>query len=311
MIIFIYGEDTFRSRQKLSEIIEEYKKKSKSGLSLKSFDGQELDFQSLKEEIRQASMFEENKLLILRNPISNQKLKEDILEAAKELLSSKDVFLFYQEGQIRKNDKLLSLIKKQGKVQEFSPLDGQNLRNWYKKEFGRYRAEISTEALNRLVEFVGDDLWRASLEVQKLFNFKKGKRIDREDVELLVKPKLETDIFKTIDAIAKKDKKTALTLIHKHLEKGDHPLYLLTMINYQFRNLLLVKDLIEKREPYSAILRKSQLHPFVVRKSLAQARSFSLPELKKIYQKIFQADLSIKTGKTEAKAALDILIVSF
>jgi len=83
------------------------------------------------------------------------------------------------------------------------------------------------------------------------------------------------------------------------------------MINYQFRNLLLVKDLIEKREPYSAILRKSQLHPFVVRKSLAQARSFSLPELKKIYQKIFQADLSIKTGKTEAKAALDILIVSF
>ena len=33
-----------------------------------------------------------------------------------------------------------------------------------------------------------------------------------------------------------------------------------------------------------------------------------MPELKKIYQKIFQIDLDIKTGKIEAETALDLLL---
>jgi len=127
-------------------------------------------------------------------------------------------------------------------------------------------------------------------------------------VELMVKPKIEADIFKTIDALAQRNKKQALYLIRKHLEKGDPPLYILSMINFQFRNLLVVKDLIERQKPYYAILKITKLHPFVVRKSYEQAGKFTLPELKKIYQKIFQADLSIKTGRMEPETALDLFL---
>jgi len=35
----------------------------------------------------------------------------------------------------------------------------------------------------------------------------------------------ENDIFKTIDALASKDKKLALFLLHKHLDNGDNALY--------------------------------------------------------------------------------------
>ena len=44
MTILLYGLDTYRSRQKLNEIIENYKKVRKSGLNLRFFDGKELDF---------------------------------------------------------------------------------------------------------------------------------------------------------------------------------------------------------------------------------------------------------------------------
>ena len=124
----------------------------------------------------------------------------------------------------------------------------------------------------------------------------------------MVRSKIETDIFKTIDAIAEKNKKRALELLHKHLEKGDSPLYLLSMINYQFRNLLIVKDFIERCKPYNIILRKSGLHPFVVKKSYYQSQKFSFQELKKIYRKVFQIDLNIKTGRIESEMALDLLI---
>ena len=44
MTIFIYGQDTYRSRLKLSEIVEHYKKIHKSGLNLKYFDIKFLKF---------------------------------------------------------------------------------------------------------------------------------------------------------------------------------------------------------------------------------------------------------------------------
>ena len=97
-------------------------------------------------------------------------------------------------------------------------------------------------------------------------------------------------------------------LLKAHLEKGDNPLYLFSMINYQFRNLLVVKDLIERNRPYYTISKTSNLHPFVVRKSYEQAGKFSFPELKKIYRKIFQVDLAIKTGKINPETGLDLLL---
>jgi DNA polymerase-3 subunit delta len=151
-----------------------------------------------------------------------------------------------------------------------------------------------------------------SNEIKKLVAYTENKKIEVKDIELLVRPKIETDIFKTIDALASKNKKPALELIHKHLEKGDSPLYLLTMINFQFRNLLTVKSYELGSEFYANYMRiltkELGMHPYVVRKTLWQARKFSLEELKKIYQKIFEADLAIKTGRIEPVTALDMLI---
>ena len=123
----------------------------------------------------------------------------------------------------------------------------------------------------------------------------------------MVKPNIENDIFKTIDALASKNKKLALSLLHKHLDNGDFPLYLLSMIAYQFRNLLTIKEL-QSTQSYATIAKKSGLHPFVVQKSYYLCNQFSVEQLKKIYQRIFQVDLDIKTGKIEAETALDLLL---
>lgn len=80
------------------------------------------------------------------------------------------------------------------------------------------------------------------------------------------------------------------------------------MINFQFRNLLIVKDLIQKyRSPYIPS-KVTNLHPYVIKKSCSLAQKFTIQELKKIYQKIFQVDLDIKTGRVEPEVALDLLI---
>ena len=304
MIIFLYGQDTYRLQQKLREIVEYYKRVHRSGVNLKFFEQKNLNYQDFQEQFRQSPMFKEKKLVILKNIFPNQEFTTPFLKNSKKFTSSTDVIVFYQAGSVPSGHPLFKFLVKNAKSQEFGFLERRKLRNWIKKELEKLSTKADFQAIEKLINFVGNDLWQFSNEIKKLDTFKKGKKIELKDVELLVKPKIETDIFKTIDAISLKNKKLAINLIHKHLEKGDNPLYLLSMINFQFRNIFEVKDLMEKKKP----LALSHLHPYLIEKSSWQARKFTLQELKKIYRKLFEVDYKIKTGKIEPQLGLDLLI---
>ncbi len=308
MIIFLYGKDTYRSKRKLKEIIDRYKKAHKRGLNINFLDLKEEGFEGFNDSIRQTSMFKEKKLQVVLNPFSDKLFKEKFLEKKEDFLNSEDIIVLFEEGEVRKNDKLLKFLKEKAKTQDFSLLSGLKLLSWIKKEFERRGFKITSRVADKMASFVGNDLWRMENEISKLTSYKKGEEIKEEDVDLLVKPEIETDIFKTIDAIAQKNKKKALSFMHNHLEKGDSPPYLLSMIGYQIRNILSVKEMTERNFSYNEAFKKTGLHPFVFKKSYYQSSSFSLSELKKIYQKIFEADLSIKVGKIDPETALDLIV---
>jgi len=309
MIYFIYGEDSYRSKRKLEEIVAGYKKVHKSGLNLIYINAEQTDFKDFDSSLRTNSMFDEKKLIVLKNSFGNAKFCEDLLENIKELNETKNIVVIYESEMPDQRTKFFKALQKFVKCQEFKFLQPALLKKWVINEFDSNEAKISLDALNLLINFVGNDLWQMSAEIKKLSCYKQGSGlIKKEDVQLLVKPNIESDIFKTIDALASKDKKKALALVREHLENGDHPLYLLSMITYQFRNLLIIKELQELKTSYALIVKKSGLHPFVVQKTSYLCNRFSMPQLKKIYQKIFQVDSSIKTGKVEPETALNLLI---
>jgi DNA polymerase III subunit delta len=309
MIFFLYGSDNYRSKKKLEEIIEQYKNTHKKGLSLMYFDGEKLNFQDFWNDFNIISMFKEKKLAVLNNIFSNKSLKEDFLKNEKKLTDSENIVVIYEEKEIPETDLLFKSLKKNSKLQKFDFLEGEKLKNWVKEEFEKYKTKADSRVIQILINFIGNDLWQFSGEIKKLSAYKsKTKEIEEKDIVSLIKPKIESDIFKTIDALSSKNTKMALFLIHKHLEKGDNPNYLLSMIKFQFQNLLIIKELYEKGVPIYNFAKLTKIHPFVVRKSIDLSKKFTLQELKKIYQKIFQIDLEIKTGKIDPEVALDLFL---
>lgn len=308
MIYFIYGEDSYRAKRKLEEIILGYKKVHKSGLNLIYIDTDETNFKDFYSNLKITSMFAEKKLIVLKNVFSDAKFQEDFLENVKSLEDAKDIIVIYEDTAPDQRTKLFKVLQKHAKCQECNYLQPAALKKWVNQEFEKNKVKINPDALDLIANLIPSDLWKMVNEINKLSNYKSGSVVKKEDVELLVKSNIENDIFKTIDALVSKDKKQALSLLHKQLEDGDAPLYLLSMIAYQFRNLLIIKELQDARTPYNIMAKKSGLHPFVVQKSYYMCSQFSMPKLKKIYQKIFQADSDIKTGKIEAETALDLLL---
>ena len=249
MIIFLYGEDYFRSLQKLKEIIARYKDLHKTGLNLKFFDFKINSFEDFKDQFQTKSMFKEKRLFVLKDAFSNLQFKQKFEKQKKCFLSSQNVILFHEKKNISEEDSFFLFLKKEAKCQKFKYLNSKELEGWIKTESARLKLEIDKSAIMLLIEYIGNDLWRLSNELQKLTDYKWNStkiEITKEDIRKLVRQKIETNIFKTIDFIAKKEKEKAVSLIKKHLQKGDSPLYLLTMINFQFRNYFLLKSLVKK-----------------------------------------------------------------
>jgi len=327
MVFFFYGPDDFRLKEKLDSMIKEYKARHQGGLDLAIFDFEEVDFEKFRIFFESYSMFSEKKLGVAKNIFSaSSDKKEKFLEFLKKsgLAKDKESFLAVAENlkmpeERKKTAKyILSdeasknifsfLTSKPVLAEEFEVLQGVKLENWIKKRAEKEGAKINDRAVKKLIEFAGADLWRLKSELEKLASFRSGELIGEKDVDELVNSRVETDIFKTVDALAGRQRATAFRLLRRHLLQGESEIYLLSMLAYQFRNLLVVKDQTERGEPFYALQKKLKMHPFVLRKTFDQSKNFSFSALKNIYSRLEDIDQAVKTGRLEGQTALDLLV---
>ena len=251
MLIFLYGEDDFSSREKLAQIQDKFLEKNISGANLNVIDFRENNRKiKLSDAAGSGSLFSSKQLIIVKNILTSgdsgaQIEVLDFLKTKKPIIESQDVFIAFWESEVPKgkND-LFQFLLKNSKKQKFDKLEGAKLENWIVKKARDLNssARFSKGALNKLVAYSGEDLFRLENEIRKLADFKKSEMISDEDVELLVKAKIDSNIFETIEAMSGGNKKTAMKLLRNQLEKGEDPIYVLSMYVYQFRNLLKVGE---------------------------------------------------------------------
>lgn len=255
-----------------------------------------------RESTNTISMFNEKKLIVIENIFSApQDVQKEILGFLKNKKTEKDeniTMIFWTEESDEKNE-LFKFLKAAAKIQEFKELRGVQLRNWIKDYVSEQDGKIDTRALDKLIEYIGGDLWRMTNEINKLLNY--NNEIQSESVELLVKPEIDLNIFDLVDALGQKNKVKALNLFNQHLGKGADEFYILSMIIYQLRNLIKIK---------STPVAKLGLHPYVIRKTLYQAKNFTFEELKKIYYQLMTIDLEAKTGQAELMTALELFLTA-
>jgi DNA polymerase III delta subunit len=91
MIIFLYGEDTFRSRQKLIELKEKFLREvDRTGNSLITLDGDSINMEKLNESIATPSLFARKRMVIIERILGHKSkiLLDQILEYLKNNFSS-------------------------------------------------------------------------------------------------------------------------------------------------------------------------------------------------------------------------------
>lgn len=320
MIIFLYGEDTYRSSQKLKEIKDKFLKEvDESGMNITTLEGAGLKFEEFNQQIKASPFLARKRMIIVKNLISDNKSKDiqkeivDLLNQGKEKSDNENILVFWEStdhSKSKSKNALWDRLVKEKFAQEFKALSPAQLNSWIKQELESDGGKIEPSAIPVLAATVGNDLWQMKNEITKLVNFRKDEIIRLDDIESMVKAKYDDDIFKLVDALGNKNKKQALKLISDQLNLGSDEIYLLSMLIRQFRIILLIKSLqnthgnITKEQ----IAKELKLHPFVAQKALYQSKNFEINKLKQIYNYLLRIDREIKTSNIKPKLQFDILI---
>lgn len=319
MIIFVYGDDTFRVQEKVKQLVRAFREKfDPTGLNVAEFAGGKNGFKigEVLGAVHALPFFGQKRMVVVRDFIDTIKKGEMIawVEGLKKTPDS-TIVVFWEstEPQALEKQPLFTALKGTAEVYHypFPQLQDTQLSHWVQARVKERGGAIDVAALRALVERVGADLWQMDNEISKLVAYAHGQPITGIMVDELVHANFEGKIFQLIDAVSQRRPADAIRLLQEERWSGANDHYLLTMLGRQVRILLGARALLDEnpRTTKDELARVLDLHPFVAQKALIQARGFSLAHLKTVHDLLFEFDVAMKTGNIDADLAVDLTTV--
>lgn len=332
MIIFLFGPDTYRSKQKLNKLKEKFvKKNGGKNANISVLDFENLDLNELRKNFLSHGLFSEKRLIIVNGLLSTSLLKknleekENLFEEIKKIIkgTKKDnVFIFWDreidEKKLTPTQKqIFQFLKKESFCEEFKFLTPAETKKWIKKYLIEQKIQIESAAVDFLFEIYSHNLWALHNELDKIIAWNpssKNNLVKLNDIKKIIISKFEQNIWQFIDALGQRKKSLALKILADLLEQDIDVGKIIALIAYQCRIIIRIKFYLEKQKnskPNNYQLAKElAIHPFACQKALKQEKNYSLEELKKIYQQLLETDFLRKTKKIDPQSLLDLLIVN-
>lgn len=296
MFYLFFGEDTFQSRRRLHEFLEEASKSSRrSCVWLAAGDVAESSFGEL---LRTASLFGERKIFVCENILKEEEAADFIVKNIKACAGSENIFVFWEEEM---GAPLAGALKKHAeKAEEFKFLPPGKIRAWLENEAAGKKISLPAGLKEELAKRHGSDLWSLSQELEKYCLAGKTDSLSENKKE-------ETNIFRITDAVASRDKGRAWLLFRRAIMNGMDAEEIFWKIAWQVKNLLLIKKmgLVSEKK----ILEETRLHSYVIKKTASASRLFTEEELSRYSSELVGLYHDSRRGLADFDAGVEKFLI--
>ncbi len=223
------------------------------------------------------------------------------------------VIVFCVRGKADGRKKLYQALKKKARIVSFDPLDDGELAQWIARTLKKEGKKISKAACQRLWFSAGRDLTLLNNEIGKLTAYAGDREeVTEADVDAICVQSTEYKVFDMADALLSGQGGKALRMLDGLLRDGEERLMLLSLLGRQCRQLRYAKALAAAGSQPGEIAGKLGVPPFVARKTLDMARSYTLEQLGKMARLCLDSEYLVKSGQlsdagTLEKVMLEIL----
>jgi DNA polymerase III subunit delta len=198
-------------------------------------------------------------------------------------------------GLVTKIDKRLKLYAQLSKKGLLHVLEApRQVGPWVRAEAQAKNVRIEPNAVNRLIDTVGNDLSRLSLSLEQLGLYAGDRPVTSDDVDDLIADTRERSVFELTDAIGAADRPRAIAAVSSLCDQRESAVGVVVMLARHIRQLSVLHHLRATNVARPQWAQAIGVPPFIVDKLAAQARSYTPAALAVATQRLATVDRALK-----------------
>lgn len=321
VIFILHGDDKMAAEAFIDGLVSRMGDPGMAELNTNHLDGRIASDEDIRTAALAMPFLSDRRLVILANPLARLnnpasherfiKLLDGLPDTTALVLVIEDHLHFRGWEVLKPGHWLLKWVPTAGKrvlLRECSLPGAREMPGWIIKQAQAAGGKFTQEAALALADHTGSDTALAAQEIDKLLTYVNGhlRPVEMEDVDLLVVTGGPVNVFKMVEALAERNSRQSVRLLHSLLAETD-PSHLFGLIVRQFRFLLQIREILDEGGDQNQVVREVKGLTYASQ-YVSQARRFTQAELDAIHHRLIELDEAIKTSQVPDELALELLV---
>jgi DNA polymerase-3 subunit delta len=304
---FFHGEAEFLREQAVAQVVAAYLEPATRDFNLDQVRGAEVDPDALASLLATPPMMAGHRVVVVRDAQGLTPRGREVAEAAVKQPPPGLALVLSAAIPSGSKAKFYDELKRHARSVEFAPLSAEEAPGWLLEEArSEHGVELEPEAARAMVAANGVELGVLGAELRKLVSYAGGRsRLTLDDVRAVGGALPRQDRYAWFDLVAERRFDAAIAALPVLLEQGENGVGLLIGLGGVMLRLGLACA------GGQAAL-DAELKPFqrwMARKSLAQARRWTLGEVDRALTELLRTDRLLKSASLGDRAAMEELLL--
>lgn len=305
-VYLLFGEEDFLKKSYKNQLRDAIA--GEDTMNYNYFQGKGLDVKEIISLADTMPFFADRRLILLEDTgFFKSAAGEELVDYLPQMPDS--TCMIFVESEVDKRNRLYKKVKDLGYAAELSRQDASQLARWAGRILAKDGKKITGRTMELFLASAGDDMENIHMELEKLICYVGDREVvTDEDVQAICTVHVTSRIFDMVGAIVAGNTRKAMDLYEDLLTLKEPPMRILYLIARQFNQILQVKELMGKGMERSAIASKLKLQPFVVSRTMPQARAFTREQILSYVDLCVESEEAVKTGRLQDRLAVELLI---
>lgn len=314
LIYLFTGTSEIFIKNRMNRIIQSYTKLEKAIIK---YDMETTSLSTVLEDAITIPLLEDIKIIILKNPIfltkATEASKNDVKAFVKYLKNPNDTTILMIDATnlvIHQANEIYKMLKNVARIIDYPDPEEIEIKGWIVRSFDASGIDIKDEALNLLLEYIGDDQPRLAGEIEKLTSYVgKNGTIRPSDIRLLVPKNVNNEIYQLIKAIIGQDLNQIHSIYDNLITHTKDSMTIISLISNKFKELLSTYRLLKFGYSQSDIAKFYSVSTGKAYYIVQEAKAFKISDLEYYVDKLAELDFQIKSGKIDKTVGLELFLL--
>ncbi len=304
MIKVFSGTDTYESF--IAAVSEAKKIAKKESATISYINGDELNsIEEIFAKTEGIGLFNDKSIFIVKRLFTKASVEEEFTQNFERL--DKDDLIIWIPEKIDSRKKFAKLLKKEKRLNIYDEGKSWQIEKWLENYLKKFSFKLTKDQIIFLLQISENNKWLIRSELNKIDIYcKKNEKneLTKEELNKITGAESSGNIWEFLNFFSSKSTTKAKQELNKILRYSDLSQYVISMLNRELQMLLDVKCIKEE----NGELKLLKLHPFVLQKAVKNSENFSLDEIEKLSNSLFNLDLSIKNGEINSSIGLNLYL---